>query len=78
LRLASCERLTEDHRIFQKPTQIAQITLISLMGPDRLTESVCETCEISVICVGFGIAAMPALYQDDRDSSTTRFALRSE
>jgi hypothetical protein len=37
------------HRVFQKPTQMALITLMSQMGPGRLTESICAICEISEI-----------------------------
>jgi hypothetical protein len=40
------------HRVFQKPTQIAQIAQITLMESSQLTESICVICEISEICVG--------------------------
>jgi hypothetical protein len=41
------------HRVFQKRTQIALITLMSQMGSCRLTEFICVICGISAICVCF-------------------------
>jgi hypothetical protein len=41
------------HRVFQKRTQIAQITLMAQRGSDRSRSSICVICEISAICVGF-------------------------
>jgi hypothetical protein len=55
---------------------ISQITQTDSM---RWSERICEISVICAICVRFWKSRDPwPLYRDDRDSSTTRFALRSE
>jgi hypothetical protein len=39
------------HHVFQQPTKIAQVTLLSQMGSGRFAEVICVVCEISGICV---------------------------
>ena len=53
-----------------------QITQMSFVG---VAEPICAICGISDICVRcWNKRDAWSLYRDDRDSSTPRFALRSE
>jgi hypothetical protein len=74
------------HRVFQQPTQIAQITLMAQMRSDGGIESICVICEISEISVRFWISrdawpssqrvAIPRLAALARNDKS--FGLRSE